>query len=63
MAVGAKNCFKWYGYASLAVHAHFNSITMDVAGHRTIEFPDGTIIKHTNPQDAFKNTIFGTLNH
>lgn len=61
--VGPFNQFRFHGYASIAVHAHLNSISMEVKGHKTLEFPDGTKIVYNNASDAFKNTIFGTFNH
>jgi hypothetical protein len=52
-----------YGPYQIAVHAHLNSIQMDVVGDRKIEFPDGGVIIYQSPSDLFFNTLFGTLSH
>ena len=46
------------------MHAHLNSIDMEVGGGKTIEFAnDGGVITYSNPDDVFKGTLWGTLNH
>ena len=61
---GPADLFRYSTYAQFAVHAHLNSIDMDVTGMKKIEFlKDGGVIEFTQHSDAFKNTIFGTLAH
>ena len=45
---GPGNIYRWSGYAALSVRAWFNSITLDVTGHKVIEFSDGTSIRYKN---------------
>lgn len=45
---GPDNIFRFSSYACLAVHAHLNSIDMDVTGRKRLEFlNDGTQIDFT----------------
>lgn len=60
---GPGNLYRWSGYAQLSVKAYFNSISLDVSGHKLIEFPDGTSIHYTNQDDIFGNTLLGTMHH
>ena len=64
MHYGPNEVFRFSSYARFAVHAHMNSIEMQITGHRLIEFPiDGSDIKFNPHSDLFKNTFIGTLTH
>ena len=50
---GPNDCYRWYGYTSLKPKASLNSISLNVEGSKTVEFPDGSKIWYTPTQDLF----------
>jgi len=60
---GPDGIFNFSGYTEIAVRARLNSIYLDVGGHKTVRFADGTEIKFGNMQDVFGNTLMGTCHH
>lgn len=55
--------YKMYGWSSFKAKAWLNSATLDVDGHKIIEFRDGQRIEWNNQGDNFFNIMMGTLGH
>lgn len=60
---GPDQLYRFSAYSSFTVKAYINSINLEVAGMKKIEFKDGSSIVFNNQQDTFGNTLIGTLSH
>jgi hypothetical protein len=51
----------WF-YSSLSARvAGWNSIQVDVVGHKFVRYRDGTVIKFNNPDDLIINCVWGQM--
>lgn len=46
--VGPNNLYHFSGYSAFAIKAYINSISLEVTGQKTVEFPDGSKITYNN---------------
>jgi hypothetical protein len=60
---GPNGSYRFSGYTEIGVRMYWNSILLDVKGHKKVEFQDGSSITFNNQQDKFGNTFFGTCHH
>lgn len=60
---GPDNLYSLEGWNSFTAKAWMNSITLTVAGKKTITFKDGGQIEFNNQGDQFNSIFIGTINH
>ena len=63
MIEGPGNNYRAYAWSMYTPKLHTNSLELHCKGFKVVEFPDGSRIEYNPSNNAFLNTIWGTMRH